>query len=128
MTIISILFQIFISWNLFTIKVNTCVNIKYLKTIFPKEFEKHPPPPKDEDIQRAIRTLKMILKGFKVSKDEITISKDNSIVNNAKNSNYEELFKQKCIIENEDFTLYRRMGMLPFTVDEDLFSSYMEKN
>lgn len=69
-----------------------------------------------------MRTFRIILSDSNVLAEEIKISSDKG-----NGLNYNELYKRRCMID-EEFSLSRKIGLLPLTIDQDLFTSFLKMN
>lgn len=78
--------------------------------------------PEEEEIQKALRTFKIILGDSKVLPEEIKVSESGNTLNCT------ELYKRKCLIDGDDFSLTRKISFLPFTLNEDSFTLFLKKN
>ena len=78
--------------------------------------------PEEEEIQKALRTFKMILGDSKVLPEEIKVSEGENTLNCT------ELYKRKCLIDGDDFTLTRKISFLPLTLNEDSFTLFLKNN
>lgn len=78
--------------------------------------------PEEDEIQKALRTFKMILGDSKVFPEEIKVSEDGNTLNCT------ELYKRKCLIDGDDFSLARKISALPLTLNEDTFTLFLKNN
>ena len=78
--------------------------------------------PEEEEIQKAIRTFKIILGDSKVLPEEIKVSEGENTLNCT------ELYKGKFLRDGDDFSLTRKISFLPLTLNEDSFTLFLKKN